>query len=769
MLLAIEDPSIYYPIDRWSDAIGMFHSFQSISITNMNAAWFGSNMRSGIAGSFFSISSWLWKAASYLLDKAINLDIFTSAALKADMVGAKLAQAVVGNSAVTSILMLVIVGFIFHTVIKSRRNGIRGVIQKVVPRLIAIVMLVLMCAAPASGMQAEKYTPKFGAPSWYASKIVGFTNTVVSPIVTGSGLLSDVVNDVSSKASEEDGLHCQHYIKQLHKDYMRTNSEGARDKLPKDTKIPLILAGMWENSTLNSWRIVQLGDNEYADASYCHLLDILADDVSPENARAVTSRAASNVNNKYQSLAVWDSAADTDSDKMMNPFTRRSSKTTTEVMAGWGAYRLTPEGSFVLREGVPEAAIEGGGKEADKFGKKWWSDKASSYDSGVHRDEMRAGGSKYGSFLSIMEGENTGGAVGGALIALLASGAICFVFLALSVAVILAKFGLIVSTMLLAFTVLASLLPGQDTWGRISKNFTSMIGYAIFSLAATVLVAVVAVLVQTLNDIGGMFFADSSVLAIFWAGLAPVITIYSLHTAFKKMGIPSPFTLQGAIKWGKSGGENMARNVANSSAVSRASGWLKNKTRGKVFNRSTGLTPVGNKGLNKGGQKNSSNAPIGRSKGRGNPDPNTLGKYRWARQQGQSRTNALKYGMKNMSFPSRPAPLRYIKRHPLQSAAKIAAFGATAGVVGITGAGLAFAGYKAYQGVKHYREGAVAGKDPQEIAVERAAKRAKKQETEARKQAEKREIEASTRRDKIRKVNREKTLASRAVNTRGRF
>lgn len=537
------------PIVRWIEGTGDFHSRQSFSLTNINIDWFGAKYRSTFVGLLFGIADWLWQLAFHFTVQAVSMDILKAVAAKIDRLAASLAQAIVGHGSAAGVLGIVAFLFLIWSLRHASRAG--GFLRLFIPRLGAVALIFFFVSSGSTGGTTGY---KAGSASWYVAKVNEFSNAVLSPVMDASDAF-DIASPEVKNADKNDGIGCQAYVAGLRARYLA--DEKARGT---DGRVAAVLSAMWEDSGMEVWKTTQFSSNAYADRVYCHLLDRQSEVEAPEAARAMydgAHRANSSYSKALPNYPVVITGKATRS-QIPRALLYTGSKAVDKAIVGLAACTLKPDGTWkadpalsVYGQDVsPEACqalFNPTSSNDHEFGNAFdWKD-------GAEQIEEHASG-EAARFLNTLQGGSIGNAAMQGLTYLATSIIIFVVFGLLAVGIIVAKFSLIGMAALMPVILLMAVFPGQDTTGKLAKNGKMFVGYAFVSALAVIVLSIVAFVSGIIQSILVPWFGKGSLMATFVIGASPAFAAYILHRCFKKLGIPSPLSVKGAMSWGASAG-----------------------------------------------------------------------------------------------------------------------------------------------------------------------------------------------------------------------
>lgn len=181
-----------------------------------------------------------------------------------------------------------------------------------------------------------------------------------------------------------------------------------------------------------------------------------------------------------------------------------------------------------------------------------------------------AAGEGAASFIQSVQSPNWGAGLYGIAVLYLISSVIIFViFTAMGVSILIAKTAIMLMMLALGLMLIPAIIPGMNTGEKFKKVFITLIGFAGVAAVMTLAVSVVTIISKTLVDVGVNILPQNSSFSVLWAGIAPGATILGLNMLLKKIGMPSPLSVKGALSWG-SGGSAMLKGAMAGAAAAKA-------------------------------------------------------------------------------------------------------------------------------------------------------------------------------------------------------
>lgn len=541
-------------LNRWRDATANFQNkYDMWAIGDlMNAA-----SRTMIQGNIMAVGNGLWTVSQWVADLAINLEPINILGYQMDKVGATLGQAMLnptsGVALIPLILVVVTLLWMFGSWRKAGPGG-SSVLFKRMAGLVATISVftVMVVGAQASTTDAQgNYKPGVGSPGWVVTVANDALSTAAS--VPAGAVLSVVRSetqgtlDNSITTSTSNANLCGETVKYIDGRYLTSIGDTAL----QTPQIALVqtMDSMWRTTGLQTWKSAQLGTSSYADASYCHLLEYWTQ--TPASA-ALMFKNATGIpasSNKDSGQLVW---------------TAQGGEQVQRMMVGWAACEPADRasGTWKLRAGWDKLS----GIAADECS-KWWNKKPSDKEfeggfsvgygmSDIDTKTENVTTNKDGvvDYLASLNGANAAGQVFPLIMYALSALIMMIVFFGMAIAVVIAKLFVVLGTITILPILILSLFRanGFEQLGAATKQF---IGSMMFAALALVLLSVVVLTTYIMVQFGNNAFGAGSVMALGWAGAAPVLSIIALNMVFKKvLKMPSPMSMKGAMAYGLASG-----------------------------------------------------------------------------------------------------------------------------------------------------------------------------------------------------------------------
>lgn len=176
------------------------------------------------------------------------------------------------------------------------------------------------------------------------------------------------------------------------------------------------------------------------------------------------------------------------------------------------------------------------------------------------------------SFIQSVQSPTWGAGLYGIAVLYLLSSAIIFaIFTAMGVSILIAKAALMLMMLALGLMLIPAIIPGVNTGEKFKKVFITLIGFSGVAAVMMLAVSVVTIISKVMVDVGVGILPANSSFSVLWAGIAPGATIIGLNMLLKKIGMPSPLSVKGALSWGSNGSSMLKGAMAGAAAAKAAS------------------------------------------------------------------------------------------------------------------------------------------------------------------------------------------------------
>lgn len=184
----------------------------------------------------------------------------------------------------------------------------------------------------------------------------------------------------------------------------------------------------------------------------------------------------------------------------------------------------------------------------------------------------KGGGESTFAFISSAQNPTWGAGLFGIAVLYLMSSAVTFlIFTAMGVSILIAKTALMLMMLSLGLMLFPAIIPGVRTGEKFKKVFITLIGFAGVASVMMLAVSVTTIISKVMVDTGTSLLPQNSSFSVLWAGIAPGATIIGLNILLKKIGMPSPLSVKGALSWGANGSSMLKGAMAGAAAARAAS------------------------------------------------------------------------------------------------------------------------------------------------------------------------------------------------------
>ncbi len=557
----------YLPINRWGSVSGS-------EFTNLPGGIIGSiesapqQITRGAVGMTISTGNALWGATSALTGIAEKFCFAEPAAASI-------------NSITTTIWNFVSQGYVvvlllvasFVALLVRLRKKLTGGLHELV-RIAVVVGL-----AATLGIQASKTTtasansgvyPVF-SPAWIVTTLYNAITTVVAAPLAGIATATSNVQLTGSSLGTSSGVSCPSYINSLFHQYSASFGNGAG--LTTQAVVPEMISNIWDSSGLQAASNAQFGDNQYATDAYCHLYEqeagipsaaqlAIAKQAGPLPAGATASSLAflsnsDNTNLTVASIIGW-AACTSPNSTQLGPFGGWSALTSS---TGVGSSSAAPGRAGVLASGTTLAITSPPTNITHADCVNWWT--SPGYTGAGTGLDMPSSASAYvaaaGShtnvinFLGNFFGNTSNGAEITSIVYALSSLVVLVTFGAMALAVIVAKFGLLLLLALFIIFLVVDIFPGNSGRGHSHKFVRQGASFMLLAIGAEAILGMVALLTNVIDRFGTGAIG-TGLAGMLWIAISPVAAIWCLHYILKTFKVPSPFRPDAAMGWAAAAG-----------------------------------------------------------------------------------------------------------------------------------------------------------------------------------------------------------------------
>lgn len=557
------------PVNRWKDGMSFHTRLSGLGDIGSGV------MKNGVMSIGLSAGNLFWSMSTGMVGFANTFCPLDYAGGVMDRAFGSLANAVL-KSPLLGMLVTVLVGVYFFRV--ARGNGgmhLKTLFQKGLVLALLVIMSSGAARSTGGGIDGNTggFSPGFGSPGWFVTRVDtvvrDMTGSVVNALPSHNGASSTSSTDPSDQPTYDANspYSCESYVKSMKDMYTKaatSNGSSAAVALPR------ALDEYWEQSGLQAWKQAQFGsNNRYGDIMYCRMLEANSPDTAPVSpmkalqARQVdrsVSAIMKNMGVKIDPKAyAWTpSSNDTYRDRTYVGWAACAHGAGNDSTTGW----TVPDN----RKGIyPGNSVNSPAADDKAKACNWLFNKAGASD-GEHANafDWENGGGKINqddypdmtdsdaNFLRTLHGKDSSSGFISIGVYMISSFLLFLVFGLFAMAVIGAKAFALVSIIGLLFAIISTLLPSTDA-SKVVQYARQYVGISFLAFGASLLLAILTLLTGVLIDLGNQTVpgGPGSTMAMIWTGLAPLISVVSMHYLFKKMRIPSPMNPAAAGAWGK--------------------------------------------------------------------------------------------------------------------------------------------------------------------------------------------------------------------------
>lgn len=608
----------YLPVERWTGATQEFHVRSNGGITD-----FAPLQRQLQSGSFV-IGDFLYTTTTKFVTWSTQFCPMQSVGGVVDSAAATFGQAMVSSALLTGLVIMTVIALLFQA-FRGNRGAGGGLAQQLFMKAGIVALFVIMVAGSSQsrggGIDGDfdtPYSPGTGSPGWVASTI----DRTITQIAAGpaSALGQETVLDTMGGGDE---LDCSTYLGALQDGYQERAAGGqgglATHAVPAQT-----VSNLWQISAYNAWSVGQFGNKNLNGHTRvgCRMLDKNAsipvgigsfqlDGMAAEGNRSTASvtDVMSRIGGERTSLTetaqwvkpdapAWRPLSNADEDKGWIAWAACVPKDgelrNVTLEDGWSAPAgnswliadeaaredaETPDGSARLNSAC-HAFFNSSGESVDNIFDWGEGDK----ELKEHAGEMPA--SVY-DFIGALHGTNQGAGGMAAIAYAIGSIGVFAVFGLLSLSIVVVKV-MALAMLFIVFIVMALTLLPNSSNEKLLSYLKQYVGLSLFSAFAVFLLAIITLFVKVIwLLLGNLTGGPNSIMTMLVGGLAPVMAALALHFAFKRVGVPSPMSIQGATGWGQAlaggaatGAVATGMNRLTSGAKNLAASRLKGKALG---------------------------------------------------------------------------------------------------------------------------------------------------------------------------------------------
>jgi hypothetical protein len=262
--LLVQESQSYLPVLRWEEGAGQILNNPNGKLFDMSSLISGSNM-------MLSSSSGTWATLTQMTE-------WVGVFCPAEKVGGAIdrAAATIGQMIVTTPIAVLAILFVVALALMGKRGGGWKALGQT---LVALALIITMSGAAAlssgggaGGDPDAPYTPGVMSPGWVATvgqKAVSWLTSVPAASIQ-RGLESAI--PITSADPMSNKLGCAWYVNQLGERFRdRWTMTGVDPGL--ESAVPWSLSQLWLRSAAQTWKDGQFGGTDLADLAWCHLLD----------------------------------------------------------------------------------------------------------------------------------------------------------------------------------------------------------------------------------------------------------------------------------------------------------------------------------------------------------------------------------------------------------------------------------------------------------------------------------------------------------------
>lgn len=542
---ATDRSSDYLPVNRWAESTTFFHSRLDADTWNDMAEKVD---RNGRDATFMQIGNASWRLSTDAL-------YASSTFCPIDVLGYPLDNLVgtIGKALTSTGLLAGLAVVTLGAALLAMRRG-RDLAYVLKEAFKTGAILGLLTAMILGGAASTQDKPGAGSPWWWVTQANTVVNTVsgaiASTAVKSSENLMGYQNLSSDAGTAEDWpITCTTtgdatgYVDYLHKSYNESYTQDGSANA-RAAGLPEMVSTIWEAEVLPVYASAQFGSsNPYTDHVYCFFLEAKSHSVVSSNSQ-MTSYLTDRLGASADESWAWGDAT--------NSMISSGGNAEDQSLLGWAA--CTPAD-------VSSATVRGDWANVSKAPSEtdcttWWAGGGPLDGTSLDWDEKSVGDNAKGSeavynYVASVHGKG-GTRVGSILFAYLVGSLVDGAILVL---LSLLQLGskLVVAFMVAGlFAALArALVPGDD-WRLFKRTGLQLIGASFVSSCAGLMIAIIMMVAGAVTKVGAETFSPGTTGAVLATCLGPVVGVFLLHWLFTSvLHVPSPFTLKGAMAWGR--------------------------------------------------------------------------------------------------------------------------------------------------------------------------------------------------------------------------
>lgn len=573
---SIYQANAYLPLNRWS---GMpLHS----RLNQWNVLGAGINgLTRSMSGVVLTAGNQVWGAATSWTQAASGMSTFNGAfGYQVDRLTGVLGQAFVSSPVLLGLLVGVFIMTVLWRRMRSRNVPVLG---RAIQGTIVLAIIAFTSSQAALGTQQPftgEYKPRPLSPVWIASALSNAIDSAAGSIATPlMGVMRNTSDELAGGVLGDGGRwSCNALLDATFAKSDESIIKGTAGVMA----VTKVLNTMWSQSAPPVYRLMQFGENKYAEHVWCRQLERSASANADSSARllirAVTGQNGNDLTaiglvHPSQPLLVSTSNNDLN-DRMMVAWAACAPKVT----------KPTGPGSFTVRAGFSKKSGLGGDNGTWITGQNCWDvwqagDEARALEVsgafdvwGDTADTLKVSTDPdVVNFLNTLHAADTVSVFGGSVsAAIYLIGALfsALIFGLLALVVIGAKIFMNLMLALVFLVMIAALFRQDSIATSLSGPASRFLGVAFFSFGASLVLTVVGTMSLMIVGFGtSLFGAPGTAGHLIWVAVSPLIAVISVHLLFTRvLRKPSPVTARGALAWGVAGGAAggaIANAVAN--------------------------------------------------------------------------------------------------------------------------------------------------------------------------------------------------------------
>ncbi len=605
----VTDPGLgsqQLPVSRWASGVDQFHS-RTATLDVVGAMNKGSRLST--MSFLFSAGTSMWTLSAQISEMAYRFNVLDRAGAGLDKAAAGIGHAIL-SSPIPVMAVGVAVLIIFW---RAGRYGLNSgswglLLRKAV--IIAIMAIMVGGANASTGNQNGGYQPGFGSPGWFVTKVDKAATMIAelpAKALSWQGIGgAEKIGEQDTQPEFNTVSSCRNYVAAMKNNYQE-KYRGAIEATP-GASVPILVSSMWEQSGLQTWITAQFGNNPHARYMYCRYLEAKSgipyrrfDPVKTSDSQLALTLGEASTQESYNDRKLFASNApawrplgdNVHTDRWIIAWAacRNERVAKAPVTDLWNAddkaWATTDFTRPLMKNDASNPA-----QDCRKFFTSADEEDYNGFDRDPDPGKVQAQISKQGEndqakewardFILTTHGDWAVVGVAAGFVYVLSSIAIIVVFGVMALAVIFGKVAallVILGVMVMMVVDLFSSGPSK-TLGLLKTYF----GVSLFVVGSQLLVAIVATITQILVTLGAYSIPGGpwGTMQLLWVGLSPLAAVMLVHFLFKRAGLPSPMSLNGAMGWGQAIGRSagfMGGGLLDRTAHRGASG-LANRGKG---------------------------------------------------------------------------------------------------------------------------------------------------------------------------------------------